>query len=80
MKLTIIFYLAISKEGRLTTAAYMAEYNQDRFELEIEAKEIESPERTAKAKVFVSWKCVLEFFKFYVFINFHSYGSSILNN
>jgi hypothetical protein len=32
----------------------MAEYNQDRFELEIEAKEVQSPERTAKAKVLVS--------------------------
>lgn len=33
----------------------MAEYNQDRFELEIQAKEVESPERTAKTKVFVSF-------------------------
>lgn len=32
----------------------MAEYNQDRFELEIKAKEVQSPERTAKAKVLVS--------------------------
>ena len=32
----------------------MAEYNQDRFELEIIAKEIETPEREAKAKVIVS--------------------------
>jgi hypothetical protein len=48
------FSIAISKDGRLTTASYMAEYNQDRFELEILAKETESPEREAKAKVFVS--------------------------
>lgn len=32
----------------------MGEYNQDRFELEILAKEVESPEREAKAKVYVS--------------------------
>lgn len=32
----------------------MAEYNQDRFELEIQAKEVQPPERIAKAKVFVS--------------------------
>ncbi|XP_055683308.1 cadherin-87A isoform X2 [Lutzomyia longipalpis] len=43
----------ISKDGRLTTAAFMAEYNQDRFVLEIVAKEQEPPERTAKATVHV---------------------------
>lgn len=32
----------------------MAEYNQDHFELDIVAKETESPEREALAKVFVS--------------------------
>jgi hypothetical protein len=32
----------------------MAEYNQDRFELEIKAKEVQSPERMAKTKVLVS--------------------------
>lgn len=32
----------------------MAEYNQDRFELEIQAKEVQPPERIAVAKVFVS--------------------------
>lgn len=41
----------ISKDGRLTTATFMAEYNQDRFVLEIVAKEQEAPERTAKATV-----------------------------
>lgn len=47
-------FIAISQDGRLTTNAYMAEYNQDRFELEIQAKEVQPPERIAKAKVFVS--------------------------
>jgi len=32
----------------------MAEYNQDRFILEIIAKEIEPPERTATTLVYVS--------------------------
>lgn len=32
----------------------MAEYNQDRFELDVIAKETQSPEREAKAKVYVS--------------------------
>jgi hypothetical protein len=32
----------------------MAEYNQDRFELEIQAKETQPPERTTKARVYVS--------------------------
>lgn len=45
---------SISKNGRLTTATYMAEYNQDRFVLEIIAKEVEPPERQTKAKVYVS--------------------------
>ncbi|XP_053671726.1 cadherin-87A [Anopheles nili] len=44
---------AISKEGRVLTANYMAEYNQDRFVLEIVAKEVESPEREAAARVHV---------------------------
>ncbi|XP_053682239.1 cadherin-87A [Sabethes cyaneus] len=44
---------AIGKDGRITTANYMAEYNQDRFILEIVAKEVESPERVATAKVHV---------------------------
>lgn len=47
-------FIAISQDGRLTTNAYMAEYNQDRFELEIQAKEVQPPERIAKARVFVS--------------------------
>lgn len=42
----------------------MAEYNQDRFELEIQAKETQSPERTTTAKVFVS-SCI--FFPFSAF-------------
>ncbi|CRK91477.1 CLUMA_CG005143, isoform A [Clunio marinus] len=44
---------AISQDGRLTTNAFMAEYNQDRFELEIQAKETQSPERTTTAKVYI---------------------------
>ncbi|XP_058116398.1 cadherin-87A [Anopheles ziemanni] len=44
---------AISKDGRVVTANYMAEYNQDRFVLEIVAKEVESPEREATARVHV---------------------------
>ncbi|XP_055857461.1 cadherin-87A isoform X2 [Episyrphus balteatus] len=42
---------SISPEGRITTSAFMAEYNQDRFELEVMAKEVEPPERSAKVKV-----------------------------
>ncbi|XP_052863844.1 cadherin-87A [Anopheles cruzii] len=44
---------SISKDGRVLTANYMAEYNQDRFVLEIVAKEVESPEREATARVHV---------------------------
>lgn len=33
----------------------MAEYNQDRFELDVIAREIEPPERQVMAKVFVSF-------------------------
>lgn len=43
----------INQKGRISTNTHMAEYNQDRFELEILAKEIEPPEATAKTKVFV---------------------------
>lgn len=50
---------AISKEGRITTATYMAEYNQDRFVLEVIAKENEVPERIAKANVHVSKKVLV---------------------
>lgn len=45
--------VAISNDGRLTSNSFMAEYNQDRFELEIHAKEVQSPERVAKTKVYV---------------------------
>jgi hypothetical protein len=65
---------AISKDGRLTTNAYMAEYNQDRFELEIQAKEVQPPERIAVAKVFVSIMLVTQSTRalpsFYFHINF----------
>lgn len=43
----------ISKEGHLSTATYMGEYDQDRFELTIVAKEIEHPGREAETKVMV---------------------------
>lgn len=45
---------AISDDGRLTAASYMAEYNQDRFILDIEAKELAQPERKSNARVYVS--------------------------
>lgn len=45
---------AVSKDGRITTASYMAEYNQDRFILEVIAKELQPPERIAKTNVHVS--------------------------
>ncbi|XP_055375511.1 cadherin-87A [Condylostylus longicornis] len=43
----------VSPEGRITTATFVAEYNQDRFELEVIAKETQPPERHAKTKVYV---------------------------
>lgn len=49
-----LLFAAITQDGRLTTNAFMAEYNQDRFELEIQARETQPPERTTTAKVFVS--------------------------
>lgn len=52
--LSSVLRTAISQDGRLTTNAFMAEYNQDRFELEIQAKETQPPERTTTAKVLVS--------------------------
>lgn len=44
----------VTQDGKLVTSGYMAEYNQDRFIVEIVAKEIASPERFAVAKVHVS--------------------------
>ncbi|EEB19942.1 conserved hypothetical protein [Pediculus humanus corporis] len=43
----------ISSDGKIVTATYMAEYNQDRFILEIIAKEKAYPMREARAKVHV---------------------------
>lgn len=43
----------ITQDGKLVTANYMAEYNQDRFIVEIVAKETASPEREAIARVHV---------------------------
>lgn len=44
---------AISPTGRLTTATLVAEYNQDRFRLDIIARENAHPFREAKAIVHV---------------------------
>lgn len=44
----------VTQDGKLVTSGYMAEYNQDRFVVEIVAKEIASPERFAVTKVHVS--------------------------
>lgn len=46
---------AISQDGRITANTIMAEYNQDRFELEIVARELEQPQRSANTKVNVCW-------------------------
>lgn len=64
LPISISVFIAISQDGRLTTNAYMAEYNQDRFELEIQAKEVQPPERIAMAKVFVSLVSLFTFFFF----------------
>ncbi|EDV49453.2 uncharacterized protein Dere_GG17179 [Drosophila erecta] len=42
---------AISQDGRISANTIMAEYNQDRFELEIVARELEQPQRSASTKV-----------------------------
>lgn len=44
----------LSGDGRLRTAVWMAEYNQDRFELDVMAKELAHPGRVTMAKVYVS--------------------------
>lgn len=44
----------ISADGKIITAAFMAEYNQDRFILEVVAKEKAPPERMTTARVHVS--------------------------
>lgn len=43
----------ISQDGVLMTAHYMAEYNQDRFVLDILAQELAPPHRQAKAQVYL---------------------------
>ncbi|XP_073952760.1 cadherin 87A [Choristoneura fumiferana] len=43
----------ITQEGVLMTAHYMAEYNQDRFVLDIIARELALPHREAKAQVYI---------------------------
>ncbi|XP_001989490.2 cadherin-87A [Drosophila grimshawi] len=44
---------AISQDGRISANTIMAEYNQDRFELEIVARELEEPQRSANTKVYI---------------------------
>ncbi|XP_034936764.1 cadherin-87A [Chelonus insularis] len=43
----------VSQDGKVVTSGYMAEYNQDRFVVEVIAKEKASPERYATARVHV---------------------------
>lgn len=43
----------ITSKGKIVTAAFMAEYNQDRFILDVVAREKAYPEREAKARVHV---------------------------
>lgn len=47
---------SISDTGRVTTANLIAEYNQDRFRLEISAKEKASPFRDTQTVINVSMK------------------------
>lgn len=51
----------ISNTGRLTTASLVAEYNQDRFKLEVVARENSHPFRSAKAFVHVSSGGIIKF-------------------
>lgn len=44
----------VNSEGKITTATFVAEYNQDRFELLIIAREISPPHRESTASVYVS--------------------------
>lgn len=45
----------VTQDGKIVNSGYMAEYNQDRFIVEVVAKEIAAPERSAVAKVHVSY-------------------------
>jgi len=50
----------VTEDGKLVTANYMAEYNQDRFVLDVIAKEKASPEREAMTKVHVrNCQCIV---------------------
>lgn len=44
----------ITQSGQLRTSNYMAEYNQDRFIIDVVAREVAPPERETRAKVHVS--------------------------
>lgn len=45
----------VTQDGKLVTSGYMAEYNQDRFIVEVIAKEAAIPERYAMTRVHVSY-------------------------
>jgi len=45
----------VTQDGKLITSGYMAEYNQDRFIVEVIAKETAIPERYAMTRVHVSF-------------------------
>lgn len=70
----------ITQDGKLITANYMAEYNQDRFVVEVVAKEVASPEREAVAKVHVSfWLVVLVWFGVLIVFRYRFGYSSQIN-
>lgn len=48
--------LDITSEGRISTQSFMAEYNQDRFELDVMVTEIAEPRRSAITQVTVKIK------------------------
>ncbi|XP_012283433.1 cadherin-87A [Orussus abietinus] len=43
----------VTQDGKVLTSGYMAEYNQDRFIVDVVAKETAPPERSAIARVYV---------------------------
>lgn len=61
---------AISETGKLTTATLVAEYNQERFKLEVIAKERAAPFREAKAFVNVRLKFLSTIFFGYLICYF----------
>lgn len=51
----------VTQDGKLVTSGYMAEYNQDRFIVEVIAKETAIPERYAMTRVHVSFSSLIFF-------------------